>query len=203
MPLVTRTFAGPDAAEDVVFDTNLDGSKVRVGIISARWNVQYVNSLRDGVKQALKNCSVIEENIFETSVPGSYELAMAARFLALSNTVDVIVCLGTLIKGDTTHFEVISDAVSSGLMQVSLSTSVPVVFGVLTCLDEKQAEKRSIGKDNHGIGWGKTAVEMGLLRLSALGESIGKKKLGFEDPEEVKESDKKEPMKKDPAKVGF
>eukprot|EP00611_Tribonema_gayanum_P021857 TRINITY_DN4297_c0_g4_i2.p3 TRINITY_DN4297_c0_g4~~TRINITY_DN4297_c0_g4_i2.p3 ORF type:complete len:150 (-),score=40.37 TRINITY_DN4297_c0_g4_i2:354-803(-) len=103
-------------------------------------------------------------------VPGAYELPLAARFLALSQTVDSIVCLGCLIKGETMHFEYIADAVSSGLMQVGLSTTCPTVFGVLTTLDEAQAKSRSEGENNHGVGWGMTAVEMGLLRMSALGQ---------------------------------
>ena len=67
------------------------------------------------------------------------------------------------------HFEYISQAVSSGLMSVGLQTSTPVVFGVLTVNTEEQAKARAFGPDNHGISWGKTAIEMALLRQSALG----------------------------------
>jgi 6,7-dimethyl-8-ribityllumazine synthase len=78
----------------------LDGSDVRVGIIRTRWNDEHVSNLVKGCKSALKDCKVKDENIFETSVPGSYELPLAARFLALSGTVDAIVCAGVLIKGE-------------------------------------------------------------------------------------------------------
>ena len=71
------------------------------------------------------------------------------------------------------HFEYIAEAVSQGLMNVGLQTNVPVVFGVLTCLNMEQAKARSSGDNNHGVDWGKTAVEMGLLRMSALG--VGQK----------------------------
>lgn len=74
-----------------------------------------------------------------------------------------------MIKGDTQHFEYIADATSNGLMSVGLQTNVPVVFGVLTCNTEEQVKVRSIGKGNHGQGWGKTAVEMALLRADAMG----------------------------------
>jgi 6,7-dimethyl-8-ribityllumazine synthase len=78
----------------------LDGSEIRVGIIRTRWNQEHVGNLVDGAKKALKECNVKEENIFETSVPGCFELPLAARFLALSGTVDAIVTAGVLIKGD-------------------------------------------------------------------------------------------------------
>ena len=73
---------------------------MRVGIIRTRWNDEHVTNLVNGCKQALMECNVKEENIFETSVPGSYELPLAARFLALSGTVDAIVAAGVLIKGE-------------------------------------------------------------------------------------------------------
>lgn len=84
---------------------------MRIGIIRTRWNEKYVKSLNTACVQALKDCKVDEGNIFETSVPGAFELPLAARFLALSGTVDAIVCIGVLIKGETMHFEYISDAV--------------------------------------------------------------------------------------------
>jgi 6,7-dimethyl-8-ribityllumazine synthase len=89
-----------------------------------------------------------------SKVPGAYELPLAARFLALSGTVDAVVCVGCLIKGDTQHFEYIAGAVSSGLMNVGLQTSVPVVFGVLTVNNEQQALDRAFGENNHGLSWG-------------------------------------------------
>jgi 6,7-dimethyl-8-ribityllumazine synthase len=88
------------AAESEVSFSELDGSEVRVGIIKTRWNEEHVGNLVEGCKKALKECKVKEENIFETSVPGSYELPLAARFLALSGTVDAIVVAGVLIKGE-------------------------------------------------------------------------------------------------------
>ena len=88
----------------------------------------------------------------------------------MSGTVDAIVCCGVLIKGETLHFEYISSAVASGIMNVNLSTTTPVVYGVLNCLDEGQVRRRSSDHDgghNHGVDWGKTAVEMAILRREA------------------------------------
>eukprot|EP00542_Grammatophora_oceanica_P018003 CAMPEP_0194048566 /NCGR_PEP_ID=MMETSP0009_2-20130614/27710_1 /TAXON_ID=210454 /ORGANISM="Grammatophora oceanica, Strain CCMP 410" /LENGTH=225 /DNA_ID=CAMNT_0038694479 /DNA_START=13 /DNA_END=690 /DNA_ORIENTATION=+ len=181
------------AAESEVSFDDLDGEDVRVGIIRTRWNNDFVDSLVEGTRQALKECNVKDENVFETSVPGSFELPLAARFLALSGTVDAIVTTGVLIKGETSHYEYIADAVSKGIMNVGIQTSTPVVFGVLTCLNEDQVKARSGGKHNHGYDWGKTAVEMALLRKSALGQKKGNMEtLGFGKADPVTTSEKKE-----------
>jgi len=183
------------ADSEVSFD-GMDGSKMRIGIIRTRWNTEYVDKLVDGVKQGLTDCKVEDESVFETSVPGAFELPMAARFLALSGTVDAIICVGVLIKGETMHFEYISDAVAKGIMNTGLQTSTPVIFGVLTCMNEDQVEDRCGRKHNHGIDWGQTAVEMALLRTEALGgktESDKKKleSMGFGVPEPVEGEEKK------------
>jgi 6,7-dimethyl-8-ribityllumazine synthase len=121
------------------------------------------------VNESLSACSVKPSNIFTTYVPGSFELPITARFLAASKRVDVIICLGCLIKGETMHFEYIAQATANGIMQVSLESYVPCIFGVLTVLNKDQAIKRSTGTTNEGLSWGKSAVEMGLARMSALG----------------------------------
>ena len=169
------------AVEGAIDFDNLDGSEVRVGIIKTRWNKEHVDNAVEGARTALKACNVTDENIFETTVPGAYELPLAARFLALSGTVDAVICCGVLIKGDTMHFEYICDATSKGLMNVGIQTNVPVVFGVLTCLNEDQVIARSSGDSNHGYDWGKTAVEMALLKNEAVG--AGKPSgMGFASP---------------------
>lgn len=165
------------ADSEVSFADNLDGTGLRVGIIKTRWNKLHVDNLVYGAKESLKECNVTE--IFETEVPGSYELPLAARLLALSGTVDAIITAGVLIKGETMHFEYICEAVSSGLMSVGLQTATPVVFGVLTCLNEEQVIARSCGESNHGNDWGKTAVEMALLRREAFGKGKSGGTMGF------------------------
>ena len=119
--------------------------------------------------EALANCSVAQSNIFVTYVPGAFELPLTARFLAASKRVDAIICLGCLIKGETMHFEYIAGATANGIMQVGLESYVPCIFGVLTVLNKEQAIYRSTGSHNEGLSWGKSAVEMGLARMSALG----------------------------------
>jgi 6,7-dimethyl-8-ribityllumazine synthase len=190
------------AESEVNFSKDMDGTNMRIGIIKTRWNDKHVDNLVSGIKTALTECKVQEDNIFETSVPGSFELPMAAQFLALSGTVDAIICTGVLIKGDTMHFEYIADAVSKGIMNIGLNTRTPVIFGVLTCLTEEQVIARSTpGDGNHGYDWGKTAVEMALLRAEALGGTTVQAKvlkgMGF-----AEEKGKKDP-KTDKEKIFF
>ena len=227
-PPMTHRAAAPVMAtgNDAIRFPDLDGADVRVGIIRARWHDKICGDLVDGVKTSLKECGVSEDNIFESEVPGSFELPLATRYLALSNTVDVVVPIGVLIKGDTLHFEVIAESVTSSLMSVGLSTGLPVIFGVLTVNEESQATDRSTGSNNHGcarpltaacqtrspptvvcpspdsrrLQWGKAAVEMALLRQTALGTGKSRKSfLGFGgEPSEESKSDTSAP-----AKIGF
>ncbi|KAJ1623337.1 6,7-dimethyl-8-ribityllumazine synthase [Pavlovales sp. CCMP2436] len=164
--------------EGVASFVELDGSTVRVAIVHSRWNDDITGALLDGCRKTLLEMKVPAENIFETSVPGAFELPLASRLLALSGTTDVIIAIGCLIDGETTHFDVISNTVAKGLMDVGLQTATPVVFGVLTCNTHEQAVARSHGGHNHGVDWAKTAVEMALLRSSALGKR-SQGKMGF------------------------
>jgi len=181
------------AGNEAINFPELDGSDVRIGIIKARWHDDIISSLADGAKASLKECGVKDDAIIENEVPGSFELPLAARYLALSGQVDAILPMGVLIKGDTYHFEVIADNVAQSLMSVGLQTGVPIIFGVLTVNTEEQAKYRSEGSNNHGTQWGKAAVEMALLRRSALGNKGRKFFLGFgDDPNESKSDNPQE-----------
>ena len=142
----------------------LDGSKLKIGIAVARWNKHITDELLSGCKAALKEVGVLEDNIIVKYIPGSYELPFAAQHMIKHGDVDAVVCLGTLIKGETLHFEYICEATVQGIMDVNLAHDVPVIFGILMCLTEDQALARAIGDNNHGYGWGKSAVEMALLK---------------------------------------
>jgi len=143
-------------------------SKLRVGLIRTSWNETLVSSLASKAKHALEEYGVKSENIVKDfKVPGSFELPIAAQKLAQSKLVDVIICFGVLIKGETMHFEYISSATSQGLMQVQLSTGVPVIYGVLNCLTLEQAAVRC-GVSEHSIlpqSLAATAIQMGSLTL--------------------------------------
>ena len=185
LPAVTPSTAGRAAPVIMAGGTTevsfpeLDGSEVRIGILKARWHDGHISNLVGGIKTALADCKVPEENIIEYDVPGAFELPLACRYLALSGKVDAIIPVGVLIKGDTTHFEVISDAATKGLMDVGLATGIPVIFGLLTANNEEQVVARSTGANNHGTQWGMAAVDMALLRKTALSGTKSKSFLGF------------------------
>lgn len=164
----------------VAFADDLEGSKYRIGIVSSRWNADYTTPMVSKVRDTLQELGVSKDNIVEMQVPGSFELPMATRFMCAAQKVDAVICIGTLINGETDHYEYISSAVTSGLMDLQLTLSIPIVFGVLTCQTRKQAEERSIGDKAHSETWARTAVEMAALRASQLGGvSSGKKSVGF------------------------
>jgi 6,7-dimethyl-8-ribityllumazine synthase len=146
---------------------------------------------------------VKEDKIFIKEVPGAYELPFAAKLLAMSGTVDAIICCGVLIKGETLHFEYISEAVTKGIMDVNLSTMTPVIYGVLNCLDEDQVKRRSSnanGGHNHGEDWAKTAVEMAIMRREARGGAKKNLKelgvMGLQSKDGEKEGDPAEEKKR-------
>lgn len=153
--------------KDISFSPQ-DGSSLRIGIVVANWNNDITNKLLRGCKQALKKNKVKATHITVVHVPGAFELPFAARTLIETESFDAIVVLGCLIKGETLHFEVIAQAVANGVMELNVDEEVPVIFGVLTCLTEQQAKKRSQGKENHGILWGQSAVHMALLKKQSL-----------------------------------
>ena len=184
-----RAMVSMAKGNDAVSFGELDGSEMRIGIIKARWHKEVIDDLVDGAKTALMETGVKEENIFVTEVPGSFELPLASRFLAASGTVDAIIPMGVLVKGDTYHFEVIADSVARGLMNVGIQTTIPIIFGVLTVNTDEQAKERSTGSNNHGSQWGKAAVEMALLRSSALGRKGKKNFLGFGQADDAASSD--------------
>jgi 6,7-dimethyl-8-ribityllumazine synthase len=173
VPVILPQEAETDALslmkEGIKFPTTLNGTDVRIGIIMARWNADIITGLYKGVNESLTKCGVKPSNVFTTYVPGSFELPVTAKLLAMSKRVDAIICLGTLIKGDTMHFEYIAGATAEGIMKVSVENMMPVIFGVLTVLDKEQAILRSTGETNEGLSWGMSAVEMGLNRMQAMG----------------------------------
>lgn len=185
---------------DAISFPELDGKEVRVGIIKARRHEEIGNELISGVKAALTECGVETDNIIESEVPDSFQLPVAVRFLAFSGTVDVIVPVGVMIKGDTS--DIMATEVSKGLMGVSLQTGVPIILGLVTGSSEAEA-KTAAARD--GSLYGKSAVEMGLLRQSATGGAKKQFFLGFDNDgtaskDESKSETKDEPEKK---KIGF
>jgi len=140
----------------------LDGKGLRVGVVRARWNAPIVDRLADGVRRGLRELGVLDEDVVELSVPGSFEVPFGAQVLARSGAVDAVVCIGAVLRGETTHYDLVAGECARGVQQVQLATGIPVAFGVLTTEDEAQAQARSEGPGGHNVGeeasW--VAVEM-------------------------------------------
>lgn len=141
-------------------------SKDRFAILVARWNETITRKLLDGAVATLKEQGIADGSIDVAWVPGSMELPLLAKQMAVSNKYAAVICLGAVIRGETTHDQHINRAVSLAITQIGLDTNVPVLFGVLTCETMEQALDRAGGRvGNKGTECAEAAIEMmGLLR---------------------------------------
>ena len=130
----------------------LAGAGLRVGIVRARWNAAIVDRLVEGARRGLRATGVADDAVVELSVPGSFEVPFGAKVLAESGRVDAVVCLGTVIRGETSHYDLVAGECARGIQDVQLATGVPVAFGVLATEDEAQARARSQGPGGHNVG---------------------------------------------------
>ncbi len=132
-----------------------------IAIVVSEWNTEVTESLYDGAYRTLLENGVKKENIIKKYVPGSFELTIGAQKMALLREVDAVICLGCVIRGETSHFDFICQAVAHGITDVSLKYDKPVIFGVLTTENKQQAFDRSGGKHgNKGDEAAITAVKM-------------------------------------------
>ena len=136
---------------------SLNGKGLTIGIVAARYNQEIVDALLEGALQTLKEHGAKADPIL--SVPGSFEIPVAAQALADAGNVDAVICLGCVIKGETAHFEQVAEAAAKGILDVTLETGVPCVFGVLTTFTEEQARARM----DKGKEAAETAIEMANL----------------------------------------
>ena len=151
-------------AGSIEFSGTLTGKDLRVSVIASRFNNDITALLVAGVEMALTDLGVSEANRVTYWVPGSFELPLAAKTVALQGKCDALVCVGAVIKGETAHFEYISAEVARGLADVMQQTGVPLGFGVLTTYTAEQALERS--KDdasNKGYEATASAIEMASL----------------------------------------
>ncbi len=134
---------------------------MRVGIVAARFNEIIVNKLVGGALDGLRRHGVLEDNITAAWVPGAFEIPVAAKQMAKSGRYDAIICLGCVIRGQTTHYDYVCNEVSKGIAQVSLSETMPVMFGILTTENIDQAIARAGSKSgNKGYDCALGAIEM-------------------------------------------
>lgn len=142
----------------------IDGADFRFGVVAARFNPQLVDGLLTRVFAGLRAAGVKETAITVVRVPGSHEVPWAAQALALGGACDCVVGLGVLIAGDTNHHELVGESVSHALQQVSLTTRVPVINGVMAVNTLEQARERCIGKIDRGSEFAGAALEMAALK---------------------------------------
>ena len=134
---------------------------MKVGIIASRFNEIIVNKLLGGAVDGLVRHGVEEENITAAWVPGAFEIPVAASRMAQSGKYDAVICVGAVIRGDTTHYDYVCNEVSKGVAQVGLNTGVPVLFGVITTENIEQAIARAGSKaGNKGYVCALSAIEM-------------------------------------------
>ena len=134
---------------------------MRVGIVASRFNEIIVNKLLGGAVDGLVRHGVEEDKITAAWVPGAFEIPLAAQRMAQSGTCDAEICVGAVIRGDTSHYDYVCNEVSKGIAQVSMSTGVPVLFGILTTENIEQAIARAGSKaGNKGYDCALSAVEM-------------------------------------------
>lgn len=148
-------------------DANLpDASSMRIGIVVSEWNLSITSNLLKGAKELLEQAGIQEENLHIHWVPGSFELpSAAAMLLEHIEDLDGMITLGSVIRGETAHFDYVCQGVALGVKDVSLKYLKPVIFGVLTDDTKDQAEARSGGKHgNKGIEAAVTCVQMVALR---------------------------------------
>ena len=142
-------------------------SNLKVGIVVARFNDLITNKILSGCLDCLKRHGL---DISETSkeldivwVPGSFELPIAAKTLLRKSNYDVVIALGAVIRGETSHYDVVISEASKGISQVSYENNVPIIFGVLTTDSMQQALERAGIKNNLGWNYALQAIEMGSL----------------------------------------
>ncbi|MCC6125027.1 MAG: 6,7-dimethyl-8-ribityllumazine synthase [Pirellulales bacterium] len=169
-----------------IYRGNPSSAKGRFAIVVSRFNESITARLLDGATKTLLEGGVADENIDVVWVPGAFEIPMVASELAFTEEYDAVICLGAVVRGETTHDQYINSAVSNALAQLALDSQTPVLFGILTCNTLEQAVARSggyestTGKDaahahlgNKGVDCAKAALEMADL-MSQLKRSEGR-----------------------------
>ena len=143
------------------FEGNLIAKSMKVGIVAARFNEFITNKLLGGAMDGLLRHGVEEEDVHVAWVPGAFEIPLITSKMAGSGKYDAVICLGAVIRGSTSHYDYVCSEVSKGIASVSLSSQIPVMFGVLTTENIEQAIERAGTKaGNKGYDCALGAIEM-------------------------------------------
>lgn len=145
------------------FESNMDGEGLRIGIVQSRFNPDVCHGLLSACIAELKHLGVAPEDILHVSVPGALEIPLALQKMADSQQFDALVALGAVIRGETYHFELVSNESGAGITRVALDAGIPIANAVLTTENDEQAEVRMAEK---GTDAARVAVEMANLVLA-------------------------------------
>ncbi len=152
------------ALQPSVVEGVLKADALRFAIVASRWNDLIVSRLIGGAQDALLRLGANANQLTLVRVPGSFEIPLAAKKLATSGRYDAIICVGAVIRGETPHFEHIAAEVTKGIASASLSTGIPIAYGIITADTVEQAINRAgVKAGNKGFEAAMTAVEMANL----------------------------------------
>jgi len=137
---------------------------LRVGIVVSEWNSEITEGLFSGAQEALLDCGALEKNILRWNVPGSFELTFGCKKMMAFQKVDAVIAIGSVIQGETKHFDFVCSATAQGIMDLNVNGDIPVIFCVLTDNNLQQAQERSGGKHgNKGTEAAIAAIKMATL----------------------------------------
>ena len=144
-----------------VFEGKVVSEGMKVGIVAARFNEFIVSKLVAGAQDALVRHDVKEEDIDLAWVPGAFEIPITAQKMAQSGKYDAVICVGAVIRGDTSHYDLVCNESAKGIAQIELATGIPVLFGIITTENIEQAIARAGSKaGNKGYDCALSAIEM-------------------------------------------
>lgn len=141
-----------------------NAKNLRFGIVVSEWNGEITEALHNGAKEALLDCGALPGNILRWNVPGSFELTFGCKKMIDSQNVDAIIAIGSVIRGETSHFDFVCSATAQGIKDLNVAYDTPVIFCVLTDDNLQQAKDRSGGKHgNKGTEAAIAAIQMAVL----------------------------------------
>ncbi|HBU78405.1 MAG TPA: 6,7-dimethyl-8-ribityllumazine synthase [Muricauda sp.] len=149
-----------------VYDKNKipNAKNLRFGIVVSDWNDEITEALYEGAQEALLDCGTLSENILRWDVPGSFELTFGCKKMIQTQKVDAIIAIGSVIRGETSHFDFVCSATAQGIKDLNVAYDVPVIFCVLTDDNIEQSRARSGGKHgNKGTEAAIAAIQMAML----------------------------------------
>ena len=145
------------------FESNLAGEGLRIGIVQARFNADIGHGLLSSCLAELKRLGVADEDILHITVPGALEVPLALQKMAETQQFDALIALGAVIRGETYHFELVSNESGAGITRIGLDYGIPIANAILTTENDAQAEARMAEK---GSDAAKVAVEMANLLMA-------------------------------------